>query len=120
MPEDQAPRRNPHLGTDCPSWCETDHSKSLGTSCVGSGSTGLDLGRVWARAVLGSLGPQVAVDGLAEGGPIRSAYIAVELRNAENLATFVELLADMPPADVCALAGAIRKAAADITGGGQP
>ena len=26
MPEDQAPRRNPQLGTDCPPWCRADHA----------------------------------------------------------------------------------------------
>ena len=116
MTESQATRRNPYLGIDCPPWCEMDHSKAAPGSCVGSGSTGMVLGDVWTRAVIGDRGPKVAVDGVVPGDMTRSAYVSVGTGEAEQLATFVELLADMAPADVLALAAGIRKAAADITG----
>jgi hypothetical protein len=116
MTETTSPARtNPHTGRDCPPWCQIDHSKPNMTSCVGSGSEGIHLGPVWARAVIAPDGPLVAVDGVDPDDPERSAYIAVEPRQAGNLATFTELLAGLTPDQHRDLAAAIRRAAAQVT-----
>jgi hypothetical protein len=119
MTETSPARVNPHTGRPCPSWCQIDHSKKFMAACVGSGSAGVHLGPVWARAAIAPDGPLVAVDGVDPDDPERSAYVAVEPRLAGNLATFTELLAGLTPAQHRELAEAIRRAAAQVTEAGD-
>ena len=111
-------RTNPHTGRDCPDWCQTDHAEKYQTSCVGSGTAGLrmELGNVWARAMITPDGPRVSVNGSAWDDPHRSAYVEAEPWYAEQLATLVELLADASPERHRMLAAGIRRAAADLAG----
>lgn len=117
MPEDQAPRRNPQLGTDCPPWCRADHADQLACACVGGGGS---IGHIWTRAVRSRARFEVGVTGLGPEEADESLHLGLDLREAGQLAGLLELLADTAPDQIRELAAAIRKAAADITGGGQP
>jgi hypothetical protein len=112
MTAGQAPHRNPHLGTDCPPWCRTDHAREFSEACVGGGGGDLD-GNIWTRAIRNRDGYLVGVTGLGDGDDT-SLYLALGLHGAGQLAGLVELLADATPERHRELAAAIRKAAADI------
>ena len=112
MNEDLAPRRNPHLGTDCPPWCATDHADQFGSACIGGGG-GID--RIWSRAVRSRDGFEVGITGLGPAEADESLHLRLDLHDAGQLAGLVELLADATPDQHRELAAAIRMAAADIT-----
>jgi hypothetical protein len=112
MTAGQAPRRNPHLSTDCPPWCAVDHADQFGQACVGGGG-GLD--HIWTRAIRNRDGFEVGVTGLGPEEADESLYISVDLRKAGQLASLVDLLADATPDQHRVVAAAIRKATADIT-----
>ena len=117
MPEDQALRRNPHLGTACPTWCRTDHARQFSDACIGGGGS---IGSIWALAVRDLFGFKVALTGIGDGEDDDSQYVSVPVREAGQLAGSVELHADATPDQHRELAAAIRQAAADIAAGGQP
>ena len=117
---DQAPRQN-HDGHPCPPWCVTDHGQELTPghlirSHVGH-STSLQVSErahVLTRPCHApSREPevQITLSGVAA--------IFVAPASADGLAALIDALSDAAPADVRALAAAIRQAAADITDGGQ-
>lgn len=118
MTENQAPRRNPHLGTDCPPWCDRDHSGEACVSCMGSGGS---IGDAWTRAMIGRWNddPVVAVTG-AGPGEHDTSHLELRPRHALHLAGLVEILANATPDQHRELVGFIRKAAADIADGAQP
>ena len=108
--------QNPHLGIACPPWCRTDHAEQFGDACVGGGGS---IGNLWTRAIRSREGYLVGVSGLGDGETDTSKYLGLSLRDAEQLASLVELLADDTPGYIRELAVLIRKAAADITEAGQ-
>jgi hypothetical protein len=114
--EDQAPRRNPHLGILCPPWCRIDHADQLGTACVGGGG-GID--HIWTRAIRSRDGFEVGVTGLGPEEGDESLYLGLDLHGAGQLAGLVELLAAATPDQIRELATAIRRAAGDITEAGD-
>jgi hypothetical protein len=114
MTESQATRRNPHLGTDCPPWCRTDHAQQFGEACVGGGGGDLS-GNIWTRAIRNRDGFEVGVTGIGNGEDDASLHFSVSAREAGELAGMVELLAAATPEEHRELAAAIRKAAAQIT-----
>ena len=83
MPEDQAPRRNPQLGTDCPPWCRADHADQLGSACVGGGGS---IGHIWTRAVRSRAGFEIGVTGLGPEEADESLHLGLDLREAGQLA----------------------------------
>ena len=120
-------RHNPHLGIDCPPWCHADHRDDgfAARACVGQtgsvdfGDGGLD--SIWACAILAeqhSGRPAVGLTGHRYRQP-GSAHVEVPGHAAESLAGLLGMLADATPEQHRELAAAIRKAAADITDGGQ-
>ena len=112
MTAGQAPRRNPHLGTECPPWCAVDHASQFGHACVGGGG-GID--HIWTRAVRDTGGFRVGVTGLGSEEADESLHLRLDLHGAGQLAGLVELLAAATPDQIRELAAAIRQAAADIT-----
>lgn len=119
MCAEQAPRRNPHLGTDCPPWCNVSHEDTDDAPgyrpCMGSGGS---IGDVWTRAVLAAhhVVPVVAITGVLGDDTV---HVELRARYALHLAGLVELLADATPDQHRELATLIRKASADMDGG-QP
>jgi len=113
-------RTNPHTGRPCPDWCQSDHAERFQVACVGSSTAGLrmELGNVWARAMITPDGPRVCVNGTACDDPHRSAYVETEPQHAEQLATLMELLAEATAEQHRMLAAGIRRAAADLDGQG--
>ena len=116
MTESQAPRRNPHLGTECPPWCDTDHTQKFHEACIGSGG---DIGPIWASAVRTRDDSHVSISASLPDVAADWPHLTLGLREAEHLAVIAGLLADATPEDHRKLAAAIRQAAADITEAGQ-
>lgn len=109
------PRRNPHLGADCPPWCVADHAREFAENCVGPGGS---IGPIWVSPILSPRGPQAGVCGLGPGEDDRSLYLGLSPADAEQLAGLVVLLAGVTADQHRELAGFIRDAAAEAAGDG--
>lgn len=96
------PRRNPHLGIDCPPWCIVDHTWKYGTICGGICSPA---GKAWVCVIRDHEGFHVAVMGI-EDGP--SVQFRLSTEDAAKLAALTAM------AGAPELAGAIRQAVTAI------
>ena len=117
-----APRMN-RQGDLCPSWCTTDHNRVLvpGSAIyqdahksdrIGSASNVTDPDVMLTKLGFAGAFPEVAVSTFAGHVRVRPD------RDAEDLAVFIEQLANVPPSKLALLADQVRAAAAILTGEG--
>jgi hypothetical protein len=130
MTADQPPRQNSR-GHPCPDWCVTDHETVHGEAGTHDHHGGVPAD-IRVPGELASLPDEIGVWPLHYGLDDREAvvavrgvrrqadygypYLRVSVADAGELAALVEMLAEATPEAHRELAGALRKAAADITG----
>ena len=83
--------------------------------CVGSGGS---IDHIWTRAIRTLKGDRVTLSASLPDPDDHWPSLVLDLREAEDLAVIVEMIADATPDQHRGLAAAIRKAAADIAAAG--